>query len=518
MPLTSKHLIPIGLIAFHFLMCLLLLPQFKYCLEADFYSYLSIAEKYVNGDFYHAINPYWSPFFSWLMIPMVWLDLPVLLTFKWIFVVFGAGIIWQFHKLLLAQAVPPVIRFAGTAATTIFCIYFSVYYSMPDIMVVYFYLLYFSWHKGLFDHRKTAVITGLIAGFCFFVKAYSLPFFLLYSVLLIGSKWLIDKNLKHAEIKNFGVYLLTMLVVASCWMLPLSIKNGGLTMGSSGSFNYHMKMSDPYTKQLGYPYEDQLLPPPNPTAISYWEDPSTATDQLKKQSKANLGVQIFITVQNIFILGKSINYYNPLFFMLFIVVVIGILRAILNQAVVFKEEVITAALFIGVYPSGYLLLFINERYQWVIYIFVLYISTLVFAHLVKKLALEHWQVWITSIGFFCITAYAPTDRMQVTYRRLAPAQKEDMRKALEIKDIIPAGAKIATDKFWGKGLVTAFVNDNQFYGVFKENQTSDELISDIQRYQIEYVLLYTEDVKNNLGAQLELVSPPQFTPAIYKVN
>jgi hypothetical protein len=33
--------------------------------------YLSIAQKYVNGDFVNAINGYWGPLLSWLMVPFL---------------------------------------------------------------------------------------------------------------------------------------------------------------------------------------------------------------------------------------------------------------------------------------------------------------------------------------------------------------------------------------------------------------------------------------------------------------
>ncbi len=515
---TREHLIPIGFIALHILVCLLLLPQFKYCLEADLYSYLSIAKKYVQGDFYHAINLYWSPFFSWLLIPFELSGLPTLLVFKYLFVAFGAGIIWLFHKMLVHQQAPFFVRAAATGGVTAFCIYFSLYYSMPDIFSVFFYLLYFSWHKELFDNRKTAIISGVLGGVCFFIKAYSLPFLLLYSAVLIGAKWLIDQDLTKLQIKHFSVYLLTLLLVSSCWIIPMSIKNGGLTIGRSGAFNYHMKMSVPFQKQLDYPYEHQLLPPPNPSAISYWEDPSTMNDALEKQSKSTLGIQAFITLQNIFVLGKTVHYYNPFFFLIVIILAIRLLRGVLNRAIVFRQELITAALFIGIYPSGYLLLFINERYQWVIFIFVLYLAALLFTELASKFSLKRWDQLIAGLGFFLVTAYAPVDRLQVLHRRLAPIQKVDMAKALKIKEVIPQHARIAFDEHWGKGLVTAFVNDNQYYGIFAKNKSSVELYADIQRFQIEYVVLYLEATKTDLAPFIELISPPDFQPSVYKVK
>jgi len=515
---TKQHLIPIGCIALHVLICLVLLPQYKYCMEADFFSYLSIAQKYATGDFYHAINPYWSPFFSWLMTPLVLLDLPVHFIFKYFFMLFGVGIIWQFHKLLREQEVPAFVRLAGTASVAVFSSYFTLYYSMPDIIVVYAYLLYFTWHKGLFEDRRTAIITGLIAGFCFFIKAYSLPFFVLYSMVLIGTKWLIDNDLTRDHIKNFGIYFAIMLIVSSFWIIPLSLKYGGPTMGRSGAFNYHMKMNAPYTKQLGYPYEFQLLPLPNPTAYSYWEDPSIVNDRLKQNSKSNLKIQVFVTAQNIFALGRSVNYYNPFFFLIVIVLFVVLLRGLLARALIFKRELITATLFVGIYPSGYLLLFINERYQWVIFIFVLYISVLLFSEVAKKLALTRWEQLIAGLGFFLITAYAPADRTQVIYRRVAPPQKADMAKSLEIKQIIPSKAKIAYDRHWGKGLLTSVMNDNRFHGVFGIDWTDDKVIADLQKYQVEYLVLYTDRAKTLMLPYVEQISPPDFTPGIYKIN
>lgn len=518
MPLNSKHLIPLGFAVLHVLVCLLLFPQMKYCFDADFFSYHAVAEKWASGDFYHAINPYWSPFFSWIMVPFMWMGLPVYFVFKWIFVAFGIGSILLFHKLLLEQEVPVAARVAGTGALTAFCIYFSLYYAMPDIMVVFFYLLYFSWHKGLFKEKRTAIITGLIGGFCFFVKAYSLPFLVLYSTVLIGAKWIIDRDLSRPEIKNFGIYLITLLVVSSCWIIPLSWKYGGPTMGRSGKFNYHMKMSKPHQKQLSYPYEAGLLPPPNPTAVSYWEDPSTMNGWLEDQSKSNWGIQILITAQNIFACGRTLQYYNPFFFFIAIILAILLLKALLESAMVFKREVITATLFAGVYPSGYFLLFINERYHWVLFTFLLYVCVLLFSKVIKTFNLNTWQQLVTAIGFFLVTAYAPVDRTQVVYRRLAPTYEADYKKALEIKEIIPHKAKMAYDEDWGKGKVTAFMNNNRFYGIFSKNQTTEQLVSKIYSYQLEYLVLYSDEVKTDLAPYIELVSPAQFRPGVYKVK
>lgn len=44
---------------------------YQYQLNPDGVSYLSIAQKYVHGDFADAINGYWGPLYSWLLTPLL---------------------------------------------------------------------------------------------------------------------------------------------------------------------------------------------------------------------------------------------------------------------------------------------------------------------------------------------------------------------------------------------------------------------------------------------------------------
>jgi hypothetical protein len=66
---NRKDLI-IALLLFLFL-GLILLPYYQYIINSDGISYISIAREYLNGQFLYAVNGYWGPLFSWLLIPFL---------------------------------------------------------------------------------------------------------------------------------------------------------------------------------------------------------------------------------------------------------------------------------------------------------------------------------------------------------------------------------------------------------------------------------------------------------------
>jgi len=49
----------------------ILLNFYQYQINPDGISYISIAQKYLRGDYGNAVNGYWSPLFSWLLMPFL---------------------------------------------------------------------------------------------------------------------------------------------------------------------------------------------------------------------------------------------------------------------------------------------------------------------------------------------------------------------------------------------------------------------------------------------------------------
>ncbi len=53
------------------ILALLLLKFFQYKIAGDEISYINIAHAYASGHWQNAINGYWSPLYSWLMVPFL---------------------------------------------------------------------------------------------------------------------------------------------------------------------------------------------------------------------------------------------------------------------------------------------------------------------------------------------------------------------------------------------------------------------------------------------------------------
>jgi len=53
---------------------LTLLGYYQYQINPDGVGYIQTAWKYLSGDFYGAVNAYWGPLLSWLLIPFLYFN------------------------------------------------------------------------------------------------------------------------------------------------------------------------------------------------------------------------------------------------------------------------------------------------------------------------------------------------------------------------------------------------------------------------------------------------------------
>lgn len=78
---------------------LLQLKYYRYVISPDGISYISIAQKYLAGNFHDAINGVWSPLFSWLLVPLLFLRVEPLLAFQFLNLIIGLPIILVMWRL-----------------------------------------------------------------------------------------------------------------------------------------------------------------------------------------------------------------------------------------------------------------------------------------------------------------------------------------------------------------------------------------------------------------------------------
>src|SRR5205807_6536198 len=71
-----------ALLATYILVSAILFPLFRYHLLPDSIAYIDIGLKYLHGDWPHAVNSFWGPLLSWLLVPFLALPLPPLIATK----------------------------------------------------------------------------------------------------------------------------------------------------------------------------------------------------------------------------------------------------------------------------------------------------------------------------------------------------------------------------------------------------------------------------------------------------
>jgi hypothetical protein len=52
----------------------ILLGYYQYQINPDGVGYIQTAEKYLSGDFQGAVDAYWGPLLSWLLIPFLYFN------------------------------------------------------------------------------------------------------------------------------------------------------------------------------------------------------------------------------------------------------------------------------------------------------------------------------------------------------------------------------------------------------------------------------------------------------------
>ncbi len=121
------------ILALYSILSVLLLNSYRYVITADGISYIGVARNYLTLNWSDAINGYWAPLFSWLLIPFLLFNktaLYALLSAKILSLIVGfftiigverlsrkMGIERVFRVVLLFSMIPIVLSFALTFVT-----------------------------------------------------------------------------------------------------------------------------------------------------------------------------------------------------------------------------------------------------------------------------------------------------------------------------------------------------------------------------------------------------------------
>ena len=475
----------VGILLAYLVLCSVMLPWFLHRVAPDAVSYLTIARKYRAWEFGDAVNGYWSPLFSWLLAPLLCLGAPTEVTAKCLQVALGAGtlsVVWWLGKRL---ELPEAVRVWTTLALVPAVAMYALSDTTPDLLVAVILAVYIGVVIGEEYPRSPwqGVACGFLGALAYLSKAYAFPFFLAHYVA-VSCYLLARRRTNWEELRSLAAAtaagLLVFAVVAGGWATLLSRKYSRITIGTTGSYQFNLAGQ-------GHPTEvGGLYPPANRMAISAWEDPSNlripprqpGTTSSVKPKPAGMPAAKSWPTGGPFIrvlhrmYHNGVRYAGTLFRLspLSPFILLGLLIACWGgPRGPARDRCVILLGTLLLYPAGYLLIFITERYFWLIAL-LLSLSAGLLTTALPVLRCNPWKTCWTVAVVVSFTLWPAWVLARLRHNVL----EETPGAAAKLRPTMPPGTRIASDLEWGITNSIAFHLDARYYGLLRPDASAEE--------------------------------------------
>ena len=233
-------------------------------MNPDGVSYLDIGDAYWRGDWHMAINPYWSPLYSWLvgfafkvLKPSAYWEYPVVHLVNFAIYLAALGSFEFFLRAFIAHdrrsgGGPAQEELATLPEWAWWTLGYSLFISTsvvmiglgfvtPDMCVAAFvYLasgLLLRVRSGTATPR-TFVLLGAVLGFAYLAKAVMFPLAFVFLAVTLFSLGRVRKAVPRVFVST-----LIFLAIASPWIVTLSRVSGRPTFGAAGAVNYEIAVN-----------------------------------------------------------------------------------------------------------------------------------------------------------------------------------------------------------------------------------------------------------------------------------
>ena len=497
----SKHLPIISLVVIYLTIAILILPGYCHQINPDGVGYLSVAHKYLAGHFREAVNGYWSPLISWLLVPLLALGLPPILAVKIQAVLIGLATILILWRLLLHMGVPTSLRFIAALAAIPIVLYHGLTVITPDLLVACAILLYLMHLTSpRYDQRwYSGLISGALGALAYLAKAYALPFVLAH-FLLISVVALVRQPERRRRIAfHFVTGLAALVLLSGLWAGALSVKFHSVTFGSAGGFNH--ALDGP--KKPGSPTQTRgLLPPPDPYAVSAWDDITglEMPDWTPWTPRENRLYQYRQWEQNLTAVRKLLDDATWLFYPLMLLSLVLPFSAADPQP---RRPAWLLAAALWLYPLGYLFLHVLDRFLAPMSLLLLVLGIFAVHAASRSGFFAAWgrPVLLAALVAFSFL-YTPITSLDKQWNPDLAYQTW----ADNLAGVIPPGSRIASNANWGGALYLAYYLNLRYYGE-DSRSTGDKMPAELRKHQIDYFFLWGDDKRYPFTKNLPQLAP-----------
>ena len=465
-----------------------LIKCYRYQINPDGISYISIAQTYLKGDFSHIVNGYWGPVLSWLLIPFLYFDLEPLLAMKLLALLTGLMTIIALRALSYKFEMPASARtvILFSAIPAVLFLAFSVI--TPDLLLACILLFY---HVVIFSddyagRTSKGVVCGVLGGVAYLSKSFAFPFFVSHFLIMNVLHYFRSetKEVKKKVLTNFLIGFTVFAVISGVWIGLISHKYEKLIFGCSGQATLRGDAAPngqgPAVLWQGF------LEPPYETAVSAWDDPC----YLEMPPYNPLG-SWFNFVHQLKVIGGNIQKTAGFFMefsVLSLIIAIAYVLLWLRGFSIRKmpREVLYPMVTIALIVGGYCMVLVEARYIWILFVLMMLMGGYVLGRLFRNsFFTKTRRAALLVIFFLAVTVPAAQDLREYTNRG-----KWIHNLSLALKDGIKPDSKIVSNTSWPGSLYLAYHLDCRYYGAEKKNITRAELKRDLEKYGIDYYLVW----------------------------
>lgn len=274
-PTLGKHLIAaigISVIAGGILAWL-----YRNQINPDGISYIQVAKHYLDGNLAEAINGYWSPLLSWLLVPFLWLGIDPLFSYRaLVFLLVNctilglAFIISTFRKN--TSRTSQAVQFSLLVSFGITLNIWAVSAITPDVIsgIILSGIAYSLYRYLSSNQLKWGLALGIMLSLLYLSKAVGFYVGIIVLAVLLFLQLRTHKRLGKGIIAVTGAFIIPTLI----WVGVISAKYQTITISTASTYNFRLiGPASPGHPQLTIGY----LPIHSADDVWAWDDPSYLT-------------------------------------------------------------------------------------------------------------------------------------------------------------------------------------------------------------------------------------------------
>ncbi len=504
---------------------LYLLSHYQYATGADGMSYINVAKLYLIGDFKDAINGYWGPLFSWLLMPFLKIfgsnPFSALYAARFLTLIIGFVTIIGVRLLSYRFEMDDKIRDVIIVTLIPFILFVALGPIEPDLLFACFFVYYLNIiFKDDYPNKYDGILCGIIGGLAFLTKEYALPFFLGTFILFNILHYLkdISSAKKRLILKNLSLGLLVFVLIGGIWAGTISDKYGKLTFGTSESYNWGVDSPT----SLGHPTQlPGFITPPYPKAISAWEDPSylkVKSSWNPFHSYSNLKHEYLLTMANITRVFEFYNVFSFFALIILIMYIVLIIRPI--EEIISRQNIFYPLITVLILPLGYIISSLESRYLYLVYILLLLMGGYLLNLLFKTKFLTKYGKTILTIIFVISFVIMPINGLATFYNydKQLYSWGEILNNQNDISGNIASNGNLL-DGYYTDSLHLSYFLGTSYYGFSKPNMTDNELNAEFKKYGIDYYFVWGNSSNGALLSKFPQVNNGNITNLrIFKVK